>query len=161
MLKDDVNAGLAAISKPDTSPKLILDESGSCKVPLPFPPSIVKLSGGQLQVEIRMAKTGEFFTLLSPLAAVHGQLSREFLDALLHRQFYAEQVSSLSFAIAVVGDRDLLVAVHHWMLDAIAPEEFKGLFQKFISAVLSAIPEINNMASSEISLAPIHSEQNS
>ncbi|HEY9652118.1 MAG TPA: hypothetical protein V6C95_15745, partial [Coleofasciculaceae cyanobacterium] len=58
--------------------------------------------------------------------------------------FYAEQVSGVSFAIN--AENDTLVAVYHWMLESISPQDFSSLFQGFVTATLDLLREISNMA---------------
>lgn len=142
-LKEDINAGLAVISSPNNSQKLVLAHSGCCTIIVPLPASVVRLVDGQLIVKVKISQTGRFFTLLSPIGVIQEKLSREFLEALFYRQFYAEQVSGASFAIN--GEDDTLVAVYHWMLESISPDDFSSLFQEFVTATLDLLREISNM----------------
>ena len=153
-LQEDVNAGLAALSGPEAPSQLGLDSSGRCTVPVPMPASLVELEGGVLPVTVEGSGTGRFFTLSSPIAAINGQPSSDFFRALLNRQFHADQVAGGSFAVG--GAEDMLVAVYHWMLDSITPEEFVALFKNFISATLDLIDEVDNMARRERLVKPIH-----
>lgn len=142
-LKEDINAGLAAISSPNKPQELVLDDSGCCKIIVPLPPSVVSLVDGQLVVQVKLSQTGRFFTFLSPIRGIDEKLSREFFKTLFYRQFYAEQVSGVSFAIN--GEDDTLVAVYHWMLESISPDDFSSLFQGFVTATLDLLREISNM----------------
>ena len=158
-LYEDVNAGLSMVSRSKSSP-LVLDASGWCGVPVPMPSSVIRLHDGQMLVEVQISATGDFFKLTSPLAACKSTPSAEFLEALLRRQFTSDHVSAASFALAVTGDTDVLVATYHWMLDTITPEQFKSLFKKFVSAVFDLIDEINDMAQHESKVKPIHAGRN-
>lgn len=142
-LKEDINAGLAAISSPNKSQNLVLDDSGCCEIIIPLPASVVSLVDSQLIVQVKLSQTGRFFTLLSPIGVIQKKLTREFFEALFYRQFYAEQVSGASFAIN--AENDTLVAVYHWMLESILPDDFSSLFQGFVTATLDLLREISNM----------------
>lgn len=155
-LRDDVNAGLAAVSRASAPQPLVLDDAGWCGIPVPMPPSVIELADGQIMLEVQISKTQDFFTFSSPLAVVKSTPSARFSEALLRRQFYADHVSGAGFALAVVGDEDLLVSVYHWMLDSITPEQFRALFKKFIGAVFDHVEEINTMARREFKVKPIH-----
>ena len=153
-LKEDVNAALEAMSRPDASSKLTLDDAGRCTVPVPMPPEIAELTGGALMINVEMSGTGRYFTLSSPIATVDLKTGSEFLRALLYRQFYADQVSGASFAIG--GREDILVSVYHWALDSVSPDDFAELFKGFISASLDLIDEVGNMARRERRVKPLH-----
>ncbi len=155
-LREDLNAALAALNPSPEAPKVELDESGRAVIPVPMPPTVIKLAEGQLPVEVSLAKTGAFFTLSSPIAVLKGTASRDFYEALLQRQFYADQVSAASFGIALVGDQDVVLSLYHWMLDSITSEEFTSLFKHFISATFDLIEEVNDMAKRERKVKPIH-----
>jgi hypothetical protein len=142
-LKEDINAGLVAISSPNKPPELVLDNSGCCTILVPLPASVVSLVDGQLIVQVKLSRTGRFFTLLSPIGAIQEKLNREFFKALFYRQFYADQVSGVS--IAINAENDTLVAVYHWMLESISPQDFSSLFQGFVTATLDLLGEISNM----------------
>ncbi len=154
-LYEDINAGLALVSRSETSP-LTLDKSGWCGVPVPMPPSVIHLKDGQLLVEIQIAATGDFFKLSSPLATCKDTPGAPFLEALLRRQFTSDHVSGASFALATTGDADVLTAVYHWMLDGITPEQFKSLFKRFVAATFDLIDEVNEMVRREAKVKPIH-----
>ncbi|HEY9649182.1 MAG TPA: type III secretion system chaperone, partial [Coleofasciculaceae cyanobacterium] len=103
-LKEDINTGLAAISSPNKSQELVLDDTGCCTIIVPLPASVVRLVDGQLVVQVKLSQTGRFFTFLSPIGAIQEKLGKEFFKALFYRQFYAEQVSGVSFAINAEND---------------------------------------------------------
>lgn len=153
-LKEDVNAGLKAIGNPNQPGHLALDEMGSCLVPVPLPPSVIVLADGQLLVKVQMANTGAMFSFLCGLAVLSGTPSVATFEALARRQFYAEQVRGISLAIN--SDQNTLVAVYHWMLEGIAPDQFKALFQKYVGGVLGMIHEVNTLSQREKALRPIH-----
>ncbi len=155
-LFQDVNAGLAAVSNPAADEPLKLDSSNWCGITIPMPPSVIRLADGQLLVEVTMPRTLDSFTFSSALAILKDTPHQKFLEALLMRQFYAEQTSGANFAIAVTGDENVLVAVYHWTLDSITPEQFKALFKQFVSAVFDQIEEIKEMARQESKVKPIH-----
>lgn len=153
-LKADLNVALEAMSNLDASEKLKLDESGRCTVPVLMPASLISLVEGRLMVTVELSGTGHLFTLLTPLAAINGKPSSDFFITLFHRQFFADQVSGASLAIG--GTEEVLVAVYHWMLDAITPEEFLSLFKKFVSASFDLIGEVGVLADEERGVTPIH-----
>ncbi len=153
-LREDINIGLKAISNPNSTNKLELDKDDNCFISIPLPPSVVKLADDKLMISVKISPSESFFSLLSPLAIIKKTLSAEFLEALFYRQFYAEQVSGVSLSIN--AEQMTLVAVYHWMLDSITPDDFRLLFKKFISAVLELIDEINDMAQCEKNIKPIH-----
>lgn len=153
-LREDVNAGLKAIGNPNQPGQLALDETGGCLVPVPLPPSVIVLADGQLLIKVQMASTGNLFSLLCGLASLNGAPSVATFEALARRQFYAEQVRGVSLAIN--GEQNTLVAVYHWMLEGIAPDQFKALFQKYVGGVLGTIHEVNDLARREKAIRPIH-----
>ncbi|MBN2005978.1 MAG: type III secretion system chaperone [Anaerolineae bacterium] len=154
-LHEDINAGLALVSRSGASP-LTLDASGWIGVPVPMPPAVIQLQNGQLVVEVQVAATGDFFKLTTPLAVCKSTPGAPFLEALLQRQFTSDHVSGASFALAATGDADVLVAVYHWMLDTITPEQFKSLFKRFVAAAFDLIDEVNAMVQREPKVKPIH-----
>lgn len=153
-LKEDVNAALEAMSRPDASSKLKLDDAGRCTIPVPMPPDIADLTDGALMINVEVSGTGRYFTLSSPIATIDQKTGGEFLRALLNRQFYADQVSGASFAIG--GREDVLVSVYHWALDSISPDDFTALFKGFITASLDLIDEVGSMARKERRVKPLH-----
>ena len=153
-LREDVNGALEAMSTPNAPSKLALDDTGRCAITIPFPGDITQLAEGVLRVAVEISKTGRFFTLSTPIAAVDQNTGSEFFRALLYRQFYADQVSGASFAIG--GSEDVLVAVNHWALDSITTDQFAELFKGFVSASLDLIDEVGEMVQRERRVKPIH-----
>ena len=153
-LREDIIAALDTMSRPDASSKLTLDDAGRCTIPISIPADIAELADGALTINVELSGTGRYFTLSSPIATLDQKTSSGFLRALLYRQFYADQVSGAGFAIG--GREDVLVAVYHWALDAIYPDEFTALFKGFISATLDLIDEVGNMARREKRVKPLH-----
>lgn len=151
-LKDDLNAALAALNG-KTQP---LDENGWSQVIVPVPAALAKLTNEQLIIEVVLARTGKYFTLLTPLAVLKERPAAAFLEALLYRQFSADQVKAAGFGLSAGGDHDRLVALSHWPLAEITPPQFSRLFQNFVAASLGLIKEVNDMARREPALVLIH-----
>lgn len=154
-LREDLSRALAGMSRAE-GPQLALDDNGWGQITVPMPPEMAKLSNGQLIVEVVLSKTAKYFTLLTPLAVFKAQPEADFLEALLYRQFYADQVNGVSFGVSAGGNNDRLVALCHWPLPAISPEQFAGLFQNFVMAALDLIKEVNDMARREPAIVPVH-----
>lgn len=154
-LRDDLNRALAELTRSRETP-LSLDEQGWCQIALPMPPGVTGLSGQQLIVEVVLSKTANYFTLLTPLGVLDGKPTADFFQALLYRQFSADQVEAAGFALAAGGERDRLVALYHWPLSAITPDQFSGLFKNFVKAALALIREARDMAQREPALVLIY-----
>lgn len=154
-LKDDLNQALAVMTRSRETP-LSLDENGWSQLILPMP-GRDNLSNQQLIVEVVLSKTAKYFTLLTPLAVLNNQPGAEFLQALLYRQFSADQVDGAAFGLGAGGERDRLVALCHWALPAITPDQFSDLFQNFVKAALALIDEVKDMARREPALVLVHS----
>lgn len=144
-LKEDINAALTEMKHLYNLPDLTLDELGRCQISANIPAEIVELAEGRLIIEVEVSPTGKFFSFYTPIAIVTGRPSSEFLEALFYRQFYAEQLSSASFAIAAINEYDVLVSIYHWMLDTISPTQFAQLYQKFVLASFKLMDEVKGM----------------
>ena len=156
-LRDDINAGLARVSAADATEPFVLDDSGRCVLPVPMPPTLVRLADQRLLVHVELAATGNLFTLTTPLGVVGNGTSTEFFRALFYRQRRAEQVMGLSLALQPESEKQsILVATYHWVLDAISPEEFAELFKKFTFGALLLIQEIVQMAQRESAVKSLH-----
>lgn len=151
-LREDLNAGLAAISKAEK--RFELDEEGRYTIELPMPASLVKLEKGRLPIQVALARTEDYFTLATPLAFIYGTLSSDLLTMLLQRQLQAQQCEGISFALNADGEG--LYLVYHWMLEEISAEQFKTLFQRFVSSTLSFVDEVNGWAHKHKALQPVH-----
>lgn len=158
-LRQDIHAGLNELSQADASTSLVLDDERRCIIPVPIPPTVMALQDNQLVIEVVLSKTERFFSLLTPLAVIDGHLSQVCLESLFYRQFYADQVTASSFALAVANDDDILAGVYHWMLDTITPAQFRQLFQKFILAIFDLIGEVHDLAQQEPNLHPVHQRE--
>jgi hypothetical protein len=154
-LREELNSAIAALDA-SYEPKAQLDAAGRYAVLLPLPSAVIELREGRLPIEVALSKTGNYFSLLSPLAVIDDQATRGFCEALLHRQFYADQVAGISFAINVLNDDDILMAVYHWMLPSISADQFAALFKRFVTAVIEAIGELNTMARQSPGVTPFH-----
>ena len=159
-LKDDVNAGLAELSKAPNLPDMKLDNSGFCRITVPIPPALIKLREGELLIDLQISASGKFFSMLTPVAVLESQPDASFFEALLYRQFYADQVSGASLALSPSNDNDILVAIMHWTFDGISPEVFKKFYQKFIAASFNLIDEVNEMAAKTAVVHPVHEGRN-
>lgn len=153
-LRDDVLAGLAAIDAPDAASPLVLDDKGRCVVTVPIPEQVAALGDGRLLVEVRMSRTGRAFSLRSALAKLRETPDSALLEALLQRHYHPDPVSGLAFALS--AEDDAVVAVYHWILDAITPAQFSSLFAKFSTGTLTLVREIAAMARRDSSLEPVH-----
>lgn len=154
-LKDDLNRALVELTRSRETP-VRLGEQGWAQLVLPMPPGITKPGGPQLTIEVVLSKTGNYFTLLTPLAVLDGRPSAEFFQALLYRQFSADQVEGGGFGLSAGGERDRLVALCHWPLAAITPEQFATLFRNFVKTALALIREVKEMARREPALVLIY-----
>lgn len=153
-LREDVLAGLAAIDAPNAKTPLTLDARGRCEVIVPVPKQVAALTDERLLVEVRMSRTGRFFSLRSPLAKLRETPDAALLEALLQRQYHPDPVSGLGFALS--PEDDVLVASHHWLLDSISPEQFASLFTKFSTGMFVVLREVAGMARRDASLEPVH-----
>lgn len=154
-LKDDVNKALAELTRSRETP-LTLNEQGWGQIVLPMPPGVTGQSNQQLTIEVVLSKTGNYFTLLTALAVLNGKPNVDFFQALLYRQFSASQVERVSFGLSAAGERDRLVALCHWPLSAITPDQFSALFQNFVKAAMTLIREVKDMARREPTLVLIY-----
>jgi hypothetical protein len=154
-LREDLSQALAVMSRAKDT-QLALDENGWGQIPVVMPDTLVKLSNGQLIVEVVLSKTAKYFTLLTPLAVLKEQPSAAFYEALFYRQFYADQVNGAGFGVSAGGNNDRLVALYHWPLAAITPEQFGGLFQNFVMAALGLINELSEMSRQEPAVVLVH-----
>jgi hypothetical protein len=153
-LRDEINRGLREIS--DGKKTLSLDEQGRCTIPVPMPPSVVKLNEGRLVVTVELARSEHYFSLSTPLAEVTGEPGEEFYRALLYRQRFADQTSGVGFALDLEGENDRVVGIYHWMLQSIDPEAFSDLFQSFVGGALSLIEELQGMSQQTQGIYPLH-----
>ncbi len=153
-LRDEINRGLREIS--DGKKTLSLDEQGRCTIPVPMPPSVVKLNEGRLVVTVELARSEQYVSLSTPLAEITGEPGEEFYRALLYRQRFADQTSGVGFALDLEGENDRVVGIYHWMLQSIAPEEFSALFQSFVGGALGLIEELKAMAQQTQGIHPLH-----
>lgn len=155
-LQEDVNLALVELSRAPNLPDLKLDDSGFCRIPVPMPATLIKLRDGQLLIDVQVSPTGKFFSMLTPVAVFQDRPGADFFEALLYRQFYADQVSGAGFALSPANDNDMLVAIVHWMFDAITPETFKKLYQLFIAASFQLIDEVYEMAAQTTNVFALH-----
>src|SRR5689334_21997068 len=128
-LRNHVEAGLATLR---SAAPLSLDEEGACEIPIRLPPSLAKIAGGRILIRIKVARTGNFFTLLSPI----GQAAKEpppfVLATLLADQFFVDQVGAASYSYNT--ETGIIFATYHWMLEAITPAQLSELVEKFSAA---------------------------
>jgi hypothetical protein len=146
-LIDDVNAGLAAVSTPDATTPLVLDEHGRCEITAPMPPG---LDGVPDQVTIMVSATDSGLTLRAPLAALDGDLGAAAGAALLRRQFFPDQSGGISYAIA--DAEDVLVAIYHWVVGHVSTDDFTELLSHFITIWVDMVGEVAGMADAERSI---------
>lgn len=150
-LKDDVNAGLKAIS---INNPFTLNGSGECLVYVPIPASIAHLTQAKLAVKVQMSRSGKMFSLYTPLANIKQTLNNAFLETLLQQQYYADRTSGLGFTLHTEGNT--LMATYHWILEHISAEDFVALFTQFTVSSLNILREVTVMAHKESALVLIH-----
>lgn len=153
-LRDDVNVGLIAISNPRAKEKLSLNAQGECSVPMPMPPSLIKLDDGKLTVKVAMSRTGRRFSFMSSLGQLSGQPSQQFYQRMWHYQFYSDQFSGVTLALS--PEDNTLVAVYHWVLPTISEADFKALFKGFVGTMLELIREMRELARGERHVKLVH-----
>jgi hypothetical protein len=154
-LRDDVQAGLAAVAAPGGAP-LALDGSGSCAVPVPMPPQVARLRDSQLVVTVQVARTGRYVSLRTPLAQFASPPQMALYETLLQRQYYPDLCAGMALALST--DDNTLCAVYHWSLDAIAPEQFAALFTRYAMGAIEMVRMIGAMAQRERALVPVHGD---
>jgi hypothetical protein len=142
-LKEDVQAGLAALDAGTPAP-LSLDDEGGCVVNVLIPPSVIKLAGGRLAVRVKLARTGRFFTLLAPVAMTSRDLPIEVLNVMVTDQFFVDRVGGASFAFAV--ETGMIFASYHWMIESISIAQFNELFRKFCAAAFLLLERMGTIA---------------
>ncbi|CAN1208790.1 type III secretion system chaperone [Tumidithrix helvetica PCC 7403] len=153
-LKNDLDIALTELSESSNLPKILLSESGWCRLSIPIPASIMDSKDGELSLEIQLSPTGSFFSLSTPIAIIPASPDPAFLEALFHRQLYANQVCGASFALVPQNENNILVVIYHWVLDSITAKQFKQLYQRFLVAVFTLSQEVSSM----IEAYPKHNE---
>lgn len=152
-LKDDLNKALYVFGP--TQKQFQLDEKGRCSI-IMRPKTDEKLPQYLIPpIEVVLSPTGRYFTLTSPLAILKSEPSTGLCQWVMHRQFYAEHVSGLSIAIALVGADDLLMAIYHWILETITPDQFSELYRKFLHAIILLTQEIQSISEKETAIIPV------
>jgi hypothetical protein len=143
---DDLKRGLSAIADRNYDIQNQLKDRGWGNILIPFAAAPVKLHKDELNIQIRVASSGQFFSLHSPLAIVTHELESAPLLHLLRRQFDADQLGAASFAIQDMNDIDVLVGVQHWPLHTISEAQFIDLIETFIQATFTMLKEVNALA---------------
>src|SRR5689334_9441441 len=108
-LRDDVDAGLAALPRPE---RLSLDESGACEIAIRMPPSITKSPEARLVIRVKVSRSGHFFTLLAPIAQAAKDLPAHVLSSILCDQFSADRTEATSYSYNV--ETGAIFATYHW-----------------------------------------------
>ncbi len=156
-LRAVVEAGLEQLSKSQAPEPFVLDARGVCVVPVPLPPSVVKLQDQRLLVRVEVADSGAAVSFSTPLAVMKGAAGKEFYRALFYRQRHAGQVSGLSLALQPEdGRQELLLGIYHWLPTSPTPEAFVALFKRFTTGVFVLIEELKEMARRERAVQPLH-----
>lgn len=156
-LKDDLNNALQALAEEAPNlPVVSLDEQQRCQLAVPIPAELQPLQDQQLVLEIQLAKSGQGFSLSTPVAAIAVEASDDLYKTLLSRQTYFDQMGGLSWAIAPQTDHDLLAITYHWLLENISEQEFHQLYQRFLRAALALIRDGKAMLGSEPDVQLIH-----
>lgn len=144
-LKEDLYAALKALPR-HYSIQNELEQNDRVLLLLPYPNAPHPLHKDELSIQIRLASSGRFFTLYSPLAIFSAQPETNILEHLLRRAFYADQTGGAGLAIMQVNDTESVTAVYHWLLDSISPEVFQNLLDHFIAATFTLMNEIDAIA---------------
>jgi hypothetical protein len=155
-LREDINAGLQRLAGTVKFAVPQLDDTGMTRLEVPMPPMLANLRDGLLVIDVHLAGAGDSFTLSTPVAATLGVVAAPFYDALLRRQQRGHQSAGLTFTLEADNQYDALLAVYHWILPSIAPDQFVGLYQKFIQAALGVIADIDGMIDTARNVQRIH-----
>lgn len=155
-LREDLEAGLEALAKKVKFSVPAPDASGRARLEIPIPPMLAAVRDGKLTVDIRMASGGESFTLSTPIATTFGAVRAPFLDALLRRQQNGDSSAGLSYALEAANQYDALLAVYHWILPSITPEQFNALYQRFLMAALRVIADVDGMIDKTPDVERVH-----
>ena len=95
--------------------------------------------------------------ILIPLAL--GVAAAPFYDALLRRQQRGHQSNGLTFALEADNQYDALLATYHWILPYIEQQTFVALYQKFLTAALAVIADVDTMIDKTKNVQRIHPKQ--
>jgi len=155
-IKDDLYTALKALPR-RYSIQNELEENGWVLILMPYPNAPHPLHKDELSIQIRVASSGRFFTLYSPLAIFTRQPRTSILDHLLRRAFYADQTGGAGLAIMQVNDTDTVTAVYHWLFDNISPEQFQNLLDNFIAATFTLMKEIDSIAEKSDAIEVVNS----
>jgi hypothetical protein len=158
-LRDDLNASLERLAGTVKFPVPQLDERGMARLEIPIPPMLANLRDGVLVIDVHLSKSGDSFTLSTPVAATLGVVSAPFYEALLRRQQRGHQSNGLTFALEADNQYDALLAVYHWILPYIEQQTFVALYQKFLTAALAVIADVDTMIDKTKNVQRIHPKQ--
>ena len=158
-LRDDLNAGMERLAGTVKFPVPQLDERGAARLEIPVPSMLANLRDGKLVIDVHLAKSGDSFMLSTPVAATLGVVAAPFYDALLRRQQRGHQSSGLTFALEADNQYDALLAAYHWILPYIEQDNFIALYQKFLTAALSVIADVDAMIDKTQNVQRIHPKQ--
>lgn len=155
-LREDLTAGLERLSNKVKFSVPALDASGRARLEIPIPAGLAILRDGRLTIDIRIASGGESFTLSTAVATTLGVVRAPFLDALLRRQQHGDSSAGLSYALEAANQYDALLAVYHWIIPSITPEQFNALYQRFLMAALRVIADIDGMIDKTPNVERVH-----
>jgi len=155
-LREDLEAGLEALAKKVKFTVPALDSSGRTRLEIPVPPMLGAVRDGKMMVDIRLASGGESFTLSTPVATTLGAVRAPFIDALLRRQQHGDSSAGLSYALEAANQYDALLAVYHWIIPSITPEQFNALYQRFLMAALRVIADVDDMVDKTPNVERVH-----
>jgi hypothetical protein len=155
-LRDDLNAGLERLAGTVKFAVPQLDDRGAARLEIPVPPMLAALRDGVLIVDVHLSKSGDSFTLSTPVAATLGVVAAPFYDALLRRQQRGHQSNGLTFALEADNQYDALLALYHWILPYIEQDNFLALYQKFVTAALAVIADVDGMIDKTQNVQRIH-----
>lgn len=156
-IKDDLYSALKALPR-RYSIQNELEKNGWALILMPYPTAPHNLHKDELSIQIRVASSGRFFTLYSPLAIFTAPTENNVLEHLLQRNFYADQTGGATLAITQINDIDTLMAVYHWLFDTISPEMFQSMLDNFIKACFTLMTEIDSIAAKSKAIQPVNSD---
>lgn len=155
-LKESLNAALTAFGNEQNNQTKTLDEDNWASLTFAIPPQVIALTNAQLRIDVALAESGNFFTLLTPLAALTSKPKLDFYEILLSRQSFADQTKGLSYALEPRNQAVVLLGVYHWTLDSITPEQFRSLVKNFTTGAFELIRQVAEIAKNEPNLKTVH-----
>jgi hypothetical protein len=142
-LEDDLAAALAEWGLPRPEPGTPIS------IGLPLPESGDAAAGG-LEVQLGLSLSGDTFFLATAVGGVGSDAALSPLLMLLAETLGPERYHGA--CVAATPQRDLLMAVHHWVLPAISPEQFRELLMQHAEGAALLIERIDELAGFDLGL---------